>query len=396
MKATTEKDKLLFVGPYPPPFSGPEYAMKTLLESGLKDEFDIVFYNTNFRSSLDQKGRMDLNLLRAFFRFNYHLIQYIVKNRPKLVYYFVTATQMGWIGKDIWCILISKLLGRKVVIHMRAGHFRINYNNFNSIFKWIVRKTIGLVNLGIVQADVLKNQFSGLIPDDKIASIYNSIDIDKFFNPAPTVYDRNIIFYMGHLSFAKGYCDLLKALPLIASEFPEVVFCFAGTKLYKERNVHHNQVTGEQIEIESIDDVYDRHIKGKYEDHYRYLGIIDEPEKIEWFKRCNLFILPSYSEGFSMSVLEALAMSKPVVCTPVGALAEIVHDEAQGLIVNPGDISGFAEAIVTLMKNEEMRNKIAVNNGVYAREMFSINTIQSKLARLFRKVMGDNGSRHAS
>ena len=54
-----KKPKILFIGPYPPPYSGPEMGMKLFLESSLKDEFQIFFLKTNVHKSNAQKGKFD-------------------------------------------------------------------------------------------------------------------------------------------------------------------------------------------------------------------------------------------------------------------------------------------------------------------------------------------------
>lgn len=60
------KKRILFVGPYPPPYSGPDVAMKTLLKSKLKDRFDIHHLNTNIRTSNAERGKLDLSVFTAF------------------------------------------------------------------------------------------------------------------------------------------------------------------------------------------------------------------------------------------------------------------------------------------------------------------------------------------
>ena len=60
-------DKVLFIGPYPPPYAGPEISMKYLLESPLSQRFDVSFLNTNVRKSNAKKGNIDIFLVWAFF-----------------------------------------------------------------------------------------------------------------------------------------------------------------------------------------------------------------------------------------------------------------------------------------------------------------------------------------
>lgn len=384
------RPKILFIGPYPPPYAGPETAMKLLLESDLREEFAISFLKTNVRKSNDQKGRFDLVIVLAFFSFIARLLcKLLEKNRPRAVYYFVTATRLGWIGRDIWCIVISRLFRCKVLIHFRAGHFGHSIRSLSSIEKKLIRYACSLVSLCLVQAQALKSQLNGFIEPSKIAILHNAIDIREYENQDLDDYDENIVLFMGHLSFAKGYCDILKLIPRIVKRYPNIRFYFAGTKIKKETNVFYNQITGEPLKFEDPDDCYDKYIAQRYEKNYRYCGIIYGQEKLNLIKRCNLLLLPSYSEGLSQSVLEAMCMGKPVICTPVGALKEVVKDGINGFHVTPGNISEMGHSLFKILDNKDLRDKIAKTNYIYTRKSFSTESVSRTLAQYFYQVISE-------
>ena len=383
----TAKKRVLFIGPYPPPYSGPDVAMKSLLESSLADKYDILFINTNIRKSNSERGRVGLATLVAFPILILKLVALEVFKRPKLVYYFVTATRYGWVGRDAWFILLSRLLVGKVVIHMRAGHFKKSYSSCSKIEQTLIRFACSHTAKGIVQANNLREQFSGLVPEERIAVVYNSVDTNLYCNGDPLNYDRNCILFLGHLSYAKGYCDLLKIIPRIASRHPDVCFYFAGTPLKQERNVFHNQITGETLQFEEPDVCFEKYIRGSFEKNYKYLGIVSGQEKLDMLRRCNFLVLPSYSEGFSMAALEAMAMAKPVVCTPVGALGEVIKTGVNGLLVSPGDTEQLADSILKLLEDPQARDEYAQTNDKYVREVFSIEIIVEQLAEQFESVL---------
>ena len=160
------------------------------------------------------------------------------------------------------------------------------------------------------------------------------------------------------LSHAKGYCDILKSIPKIVKEFPDVKFCFAGTLITEEHNVFFDGVTGKPINHTNPEDIFKEYIENTHESNYVYLGKLDEKQKIDWLNKSNLFILPSYSEGFSMSVLEAIAVGKPIT-TPVGALKDIL--EEVNAITNPGDIEAITNAVLRFLKDKALK-KVANNN----------------------------------
>lgn len=384
---TNIKPKILFVAPFPPPLAGPEISAKLFLESNVADDFDIIKLDTNFRKSNSKKGKFGVAMVFAFFQLNIRLIRILIKYKPNITYYYVTATMLGWLGKDIWVIILSKLFGVKVVIHMRAGHFRKNYDQSNIVFKKILKRVLNITDFNLAQSPSLAKQYDGLVKNKtNIGYVYNMISAEKYFPKEDGNYDENIVFFLGHLSHAKGYCDILKAIPSIVEEFPEIKFCFAGTIIKEERNVFYNGINGEPMINVNPEDVYNEFIKGKYEANYEYLGKLDELDKIKWMEKSNLFILTSYSEGFSMSVLEAIALGKPIITTPVGALKDVLQNDSNAVLVNPGDINAITQAILKILKNKVFRNTLANNNKVL-RENFTVDIISKRYNELFKSIM---------
>lgn len=379
------KPKVLFIGPYPPPYAGPEVAVKLLMESPLSEMADIRLLKINVRKSNAEKGKVNLRSFVAFFGIMARLFWSLLMFRPKVVYYYVTATTWGWLCKDCWVILLSRLMGSQVVIHMRAGHFKFNYRSASKLTRWIIRFTCLRCVFGLVQSQTLRDQFKGILPDDRIRVVHNLIDVNRYHNPTPTHNQSNTVFFMGHLSFAKGYCDLLKAIPVVVDTISNVKFVFAGTSNICERNIFYEQTSGRAIQCEDPQECFNKYIKGKYDKNYEYVGILDETAKLQMLRQCAIFTLPSYSEGFSMAVLEAIAMAKPIVCTPVGALGEVVKPQG-GILIQAGDVVALQQALISLLSDKILRDRMAEFNHQYARENFSQEIVYRRLYACFSEI----------
>ena len=386
MSKSTPKPKALFIGPYPPPYAGPEIGMKLFLDSSLKDSFDVIFLNTNVRSDNVNKGRFDHHMVLAFFRFFSRLIYLIVRRRPRVAYYPVTATALGWVGRDIWCLLLCRLFGISTVIHLRGSHLKLNVRKFAPWARWLARLSCRKVSLALVQADCLRDQFDGWVPRNRVRVLYQAIDTKTYDNDELENFDQNQILFIGNMTKSKGYCDVVRSIPVVAERFPNIRFLFAGDLGSRERTVFYNQVTGEKLVYEQPSHLHDEIVSGPFKDNYEHLGVVSGSEKLRLIRDANIFVLPSYSEGFSRALLEAMSMGKPVICTPVGAHGEVVQDGLHGLLMAPGDVGKLAQNIIRLLEDADLRKKIALANYRYVRENFDIAKIARRMEQILKEV----------
>nr|WP_321231925.1 glycosyltransferase family 4 protein [uncultured Psychroserpens sp.] len=381
---SNKKAKILFIGPTPPPYSGPELSMQQFLESEtLNDAFEIKFLKTNFRSDNTKKGKLDISMFTNFFLFFSKLLWLLISSKLKCVYYPITPTQIGWIGRDVWTILLSKLFGAKVIIHLRGSHFKLNFQQFNGVVKRLVGFSLKRVDCAIVQAKYLKDQFEPFVDSSKMAVLYQAMDIDQYSDSYDVEVEKGKILVMGHMTKAKGYTDILKIIPDLCQEFPYTKFYFAGNIRKGERGVFYNQYTGEKIEYEDPFEAEYRILNSNYKNNYVNLGIISGEDKMKHLQTTDIFLTASYSEGFSRSLLEAMAIGKPVAFTPVGAHREVFENGVNGFSFVPGELEQLKVALQSLLKDENKRLEIGANNRQHVVSNFSI----QKIADNFKTII---------
>ncbi|OUS03483.1 hypothetical protein A9Q86_00800 [Flavobacteriales bacterium 33_180_T64] len=387
-----KKLKVLFIGPFPPPYSGPELSTKQLLESDLKNHFDIIFLNTNVRKDNSKKGRIDLNAFKSVITFNFKLFKLLLFKRPDVAYHLVTPTEIGWLGRDIWFIFQCRVFQVKKIIHFRGSHFNINYKRFRPLSKKIIRYACKFVDKAVVQSDCLRNQFEGLIDDNRVNVIPNTVDnVFSTLSRKPLNEIPQILFF-GHLTKAKGYTDIVKAIPKVASKFPNVKFIFCGNIRRGEPGVKYNQITGERIVYEDPFEVESKILNSKYKENYVNQGIVSGEEKMNLIRQSWIFILPSYSEGFSRSVLESMAAGLPILTTPVGANKDFVINDFNGVLVQPGDVSSIEQKIIKLLEDEKLRDNLSNNGKVTFDKEFKESRVVEKYITLFNSVYNEKNS----
>jgi glycosyltransferase involved in cell wall biosynthesis len=101
--------------------------------------------------------------------------------------------------------------------------------------------------------------------------------------------------------------------------------------------------------------------------------------------RAELFALPSYAEGLPMALLEAMAAGKPVVVGSVGGIPSVVADDANGLLVNPGDPAGLVEALSHLLADAAARRRLGRAARQTIEEGYSLGNSIRRLAAIYSR-----------
>lgn len=167
-----------------------------------------------------------------------------------------------------------------------------------------------------------------------------------------------VVVVLSRLVYEKGIDVFLKALPTLVREHPEILVVVAGEGPMKE-------------ELENLA------LSLKIQDHLRFLGYNHHPEEL--LAGSDLFVLPSRSEGFGFSLLEAMAAGKAVVSTRVGGVPELVLDGETGLLVPPEDPYALAEAVKALLANRKRREEFGRNGRKRVTALFSEEEAKKKL-----------------
>jgi glycosyltransferase involved in cell wall biosynthesis len=117
------------------------------------------------------------------------------------------------------------------------------------------------------------------------------------------------------------------------------------------------------------------------------LGAMEQSEIVGWYQKASILILPSFAEGFPVTILEALSCQTPVVATPVGGVPEIIKNNETGILVPPGNSIHLAEAIDYLLENEDVRLKIASEGRKLVKEQYSLENACKKLCSIYKQLI---------
>ena len=107
----------------------------------------------------------------------------------------------------------------------------------------------------------------------------------------------------------------------------------------------------------------------------------------EYLVGYDVFVLPSYTEGFPLTTLEAMLAGVAVVASDVGGVSEsVIHDET-GLLVRPGDVDGLAVALQRLVDDPSLRRRLTDAGRAMVQERFTAPTMARRFEELYLEVL---------
>jgi glycosyltransferase involved in cell wall biosynthesis len=116
-----------------------------------------------------------------------------------------------------------------------------------------------------------------------------------------------------------------------------------------------------------------------------------QPDVAGYYRLFDAFLLPSVNEGTPVSAIEALASGTPVVATRVGGVPDVVRDQVDGFLVEPGDTDAAADRLAELAGDPELRQRLGSSGREYARERYSVDRLVDDVDRLYRALLRAKG-----
>jgi glycosyltransferase involved in cell wall biosynthesis len=215
------------------------------------------------------------------------------------------------------------------------------------------------------------------VPADKISTVYNGVDVEKFDN----VVDRRavrkhygvgaddpMILFAGRLAWQKGPDILLDALPGLLPEFPDVKVVFAGD----------GDMRGG---LEAKAEVVPRSSRP------RFVGYLSGRPLVNLFKAADVVCVPSRNEPFGIVILEAWSAGRPVVATRIGGPAEFIEDYKTGLTVEP-DVGDLRRGLRCLLGDRDGADWMGMNGRVEAERHFTWDHAAQATEAIYQTVAG--------
>jgi glycosyltransferase involved in cell wall biosynthesis len=350
---------------------GPTLATEVLLNSALRKEYDIIHLDTSDHRPLSTLGALDVTNVFLALRSYVHLVWRVLCRWPDLIYIPISQTTIGYLRDSIY-ILLSRLLGRRVVCHLRGGNFRRWLDGASGPTRRYVRAVHRLVDGQIVLGECLRPLFAGLLPPERIFVVPNGKDLPRTVK-VREVSDRVHVLFLSNMRRAKGVLDVLHSVPLVLARQSNVEFLFAGA--WNEPDVR-----AEVLEF----------LEAHPELPIRWIGAVSGAEKATCLECADIFVLPTYypAEGHPWVIVEALAAGLPIISADQGAVRESVFDGVNGFLVDKQRPDQIADKLVVLLRDSQLRESMGQESAALYQQRFTEGAMIANLQRAFDTVLG--------
>ena len=282
----------------------------------------------------------------------------------------VEVVQTFFESSDIWAGIVTRATSDAKLIWSRRDMGILRTSKHHYAYRILSRMPDAVVAVSeqvrqhCIQADC--------IPTERVRTIYNGLDLASWGPRLPDSRPGGSIRIttVGNIRHVKGHDVLIRAAAIVLKEYPEVSF----------------KVVGEVLEEQYFRSLERLIAEYQLADKFVFAG--GSASIREHLIESDIFVLPSRSEGFSNAIVEAMAAALPVVATDVGGNAEAVSPGVSGFLVPSEDPQALASALMRLIAESRMREKMGRAGREIAEKRFSTDVMMRETVAIYDQLRG--------
>jgi glycosyltransferase involved in cell wall biosynthesis len=360
--------RILIIGPFPKPLNGCSLANE-ILEKQLKFVNNIVVITINTSTeniSSENVGKFSLKKVFCFLK----VYKNILSIKKSDVIYTTPGQTFFGVVKYIPFYLFCLLYKKPFVIHIHGNHLGNEFKSLMGLKKWFFSYFLKNASAGIVLSESLRNNFGGLLNQNKVFVVENfaqdelihNLDLNKSSN-------KLHLLYLSNLMEEKGILDFLDSLLLLKQANIEFTANIAG-KIEDESEVVINR------KIDELGDLV------------KYHGIVFGNNKVNLLIKSNVFVLPTYykMEGQPIALIEAMATGNIIVTTKFAGIPDIISEE-NGYFIEPNNPKSIFETLLNINKNIKLQiDKYSKVNIQYVKMNFTEVNFANKIFNVIKQI----------
>ena len=365
-----KKMRVLIAAHIGQPWGGISSNYENLLASSLPEQVELSFVETSAGRSFDKAGYFGIQNVLLALAMAARFLFFLIKINPDIIH--IGTAHAGSFLKHSVMVLLGRLVGKKVIIMLHCGYKALLPESglWRRYVLFILRRCNGVA---VISREWLV--LKALLPNCSIEYIPNALNLKPFLDlPLSRFEGRRAVnlLYLGHIGRDKGTFDLIEAVRMICQTIqkPFHLDLLGDTLFTDEYQQAQNQIAENGLE------------------KFIYLGKPEFGEqKLARLEHADIYVLPSYSEGMPISIIEALASAVPVVATNVGGIPDMIDTGENGLLVSPRNPEDLARALVQVISDDCLRQSFGRAARRIACERFSMDRRVRNLLSLYSMLL---------
>jgi glycosyltransferase involved in cell wall biosynthesis len=245
----------------------------------------------------------------------------------------------------------------KTLLKQSQAIIAVSKFTYNSAIKYVgVRSTNWHIVPNGIDTSLFAEQYS-----------HNAGDV---FRKRYGLISKKLVLYVGRVERSKGLDFLIQGFAKVSDRFGDARLVIVGSGNAEYLNRLRREARREGIDQDTL-----------------FLGKIEQDLLLGAFHASDLVVLPSLMEGFGLTLLEAMTAGKPVVATRVGAIPEVVENGLTGLLVDPGDSSKLADAIVQILENPAMSRSMGERGRKISNDRYTLERMGRLTEKVYREIL---------
>lgn len=301
--------------------------------------------------------------LVCFFIWAYIKILFLITTKNIDIAHLHTA-ERGSFYRKAFLVKTLRFFGVKTIMHHHAAEFEQFYNDLTTSQKKYVKYILEKVDLNIVLGEVFYQSIKNKAPNSNVKILYNAVETYSH-NP----YNNNAVnvLFLGVFCKRKGIYDLLHVIKELDTQIDSnIKFYICGDGEAEKVNALINELS--------------------ISNRIGYLGWIGKEQKQELFSNVMINVLPSYNEGLPMAVLETMAYGIPNISTNIASIPNVLFDNVNGFLVEPGDRIKLADSIKRLIEDKDLREQFSYNSYQLITDKFSLKNNIESLKQIYKSL----------
>jgi glycosyltransferase involved in cell wall biosynthesis len=359
------KPVVLVLGPQRAALSGVSAHVNTLLTSPLADAFALFHFQVGSEGRHEGAAGRLLRLLASPFA-----LALTIAGRGAAIVHLNTSLNARAFWRDCVYLLVARACGARVLLQVHGGALPRDFCGGRAWRAAIVRAALRLADAVVVLARCELEAYRAFVADQYVVAIPNAVDGAPFAALAQRPAESRStlrLAYMGRLARGKGLDELLLGIELARAQGTRARLAIAGSGPEEPRL---------------------RRLAERYglRDDVVFVGPVRGDRKLALLAAADVAVLPSYSEGLPVALLEGMAAGLPVIATPVGGIPDVVTDGVHGVLIAPRDAQAIARAIAQLAADRRLLARMGAAARARVTGAYSVPQFAARFGRLYAEL----------